>query len=144
MAGITGRSERDAIKSRLSSLVNGHVYKTAVPDSKALTRDSAGRVLPYIVLRYSTPKMSTVGRNIASGEQGQPHMITFTLIVESGDADWTEDVMDNATTKLVGWQPSETSGVIQARGGFDYDDSDTSSKPTRFGSTMFGRFYINV
>lgn len=144
MAGITGKEERAWVMGQLKQLCGGMVWKTQVPDHVDLERMTDGGLNPYIIVRFARPSAVSVGRNIGSGEQGQPHMLTWSVQVIGSDADELEAVMDEVESMLVGEQPSPTASEIKARGGFAYPFGDSSSRPSRHVLPAFMRCYINV
>lgn len=144
MPGISGKEERDWIMNRLKPLCGGRVWKTRVPDGVELERETASGVQPYLIVRFARPSAIQEGRNIATGEKGQPHMLTFSVIAICADADKLDPVMDRVEDLLVGERPSETASVIRAKGGFAYPYGDADSRPSRVALPTFMRVIINV
>ena len=142
---IDGAAERAFIMSAagIGSFAGGRVWKTAVPDDVELPRDTAGRVRPYVIVRFSTPFAATRGRAIAGGEQSQPHIMSFTVTAYAGDADSADLTLSAVQNKLVGLIMPNC-GEIKANGGFSFPESDTSSKPSRYGVGSMFRVPINL
>lgn len=141
---FTGLTERALIKARLDSLCGGRVFKNAVPDGYDFPRDENGGVLPYIVLRFAEPVTSTVGRNVAGGEQDQPHLLSGTVIACGDDDDDLEAVIADCLRELVGFIPTENCTAIQARGGTAWPQAAAANRPTRFQRSFFIRLIVNL
>lgn len=139
---FTGTAEVAWIMAELKALVHDHAYETRVPDGEELPRDPSGKVSPYIIARFSQPYGSAQGRNIGR-EWGQPHRMSFTVLVISGDADWTRALMAKVLTTLLGQNASLTSSDIEATGGTAFGQGDPGS-PSRFELAQFFRMTINV
>lgn len=140
---FTGEVEEDFVLDTLGGLVGGRVWETQVPDDVDLDRLTDGGVKPYIIVRFAEPLASGQGRNIASGEQGQPQVLTFTVIVVGGDANSVKRVSRKHRRLLVGTQPSPGATPIKSTGGFAFADSEAESRPTRFKRATFYRTIIN-
>lgn len=140
---FTGEAEEDWILETLGTLVGGRVWETQVPDDVDLERLTDGGVKPYIIVRFAEPSTSAQGRNIATGEQGQPQLLSFTVIVVGGDADSVKFTSRAQRRLLVGAQPSAGATPIKSSGGFAYSDSEAGSRPTRFKRSTFYRTIIN-
>lgn len=140
----TGDVECAWIMAQLSTLVGGRVWEVVVPDPTKLPRLPDGSVKPYILVSFASPTASRVGRNIASGEKGQPHILTFTVKVIGATASDVNSTLTAAKNLLAGERPSDNSGVIRLRGGFTYPVSDQTATPGRIQKAFFGSVYINV
>jgi len=138
---FTGEVETEWILATLGAL--GNVYETEVSDAADLPR-SGNLVEPYIVVRFAAPFASAVGRNIATGEQGQPHTLSFTVIVGSGTAEWTRKTMNRVNKALTGKLASNTSSPIKATGGLQYPTPAIGASPMRYQKAQFFRLDINV
>lgn len=140
---FTGAVEVQWIMNELGPLVGGNAFETRAPDETSLPRDKNGKTLPYIVVRFAQPFISSVGRNIGR-EWGQPHILSFTVLVISGNSDWTRQMMAKAMRTLLGQNASNTSSDIQATGGFSYGVGESGSTPSRYELAQFFRTTINV
>ncbi len=140
---FTGEAEEDFVITTLESLVGGRVWETQVPDEVELDRLTDGGVKPYIIVRFAEPLASGQGRNIGSGEQGQPQVLSFTVIVVGSDADSVKRVARKHRRLFIGVQPSSGATPIRSTGGFAYADSEAESRPTRFKRSTFYRTIIN-
>lgn len=147
MPDFTGQTERDYIMSAstgIGALAGGRVFKTAVPDEENLPRLADGKIKPYLVVTFQSPFSGSQGRSVAGGEQKQPHIMSGMAVSFAGDPDSAE-ALDNAVKrKLVGLIPSSGATPIRLVGGFSYDNSDTSSKPTRFAAGTWFKFHMNL
>lgn len=141
---FTGDVECAWIMAQLETLCGGRAWEVAVPDEVDIERVTDGGVKPYIIGSFASPTMSRVGRNIASPETGQPHILTFTVKVIGSSVDDVKRVLTDAKVLLTGKRPADNSGVIQLRGGFSYPSSDTGATPGRIQKAFFGRVYINL
>ncbi|UOE45883.1 hypothetical protein [Agromyces larvae] len=130
----------------IGALAGGQVFETGVPDGTDLQRYSATdpRLRPYIVARFATPFASTRGRAAGAGEDEQPHVLSFTIVVYGGVAADVRRTRAAVQRRLVDKRPSPTSGVITSSGGFSYARTETEARPSRFESGMFGRVFINL
>lgn len=142
-ADFTGEVEEDWIITTLSTLVGGRVWETQVPDDVDLPRLPSGGVHPYIIVRFAEPLASAQGRNIGSGEQGQPQRLSFTVLVIGSDADSVKEVSRAHRRLLVDAKPSALATAIKSSGGFAYSDSEAGSRPTRFNRATFYTTIIN-
>lgn len=143
---IDGAAERAFIMSPttgIGALAGGRGFKTAVPDDYKIPRRADGKIKPYWVARFSRPFASTRGRSIAGGEQAQPHIMSFTVTAYAGDADSAENLIREIQNTLVGLTPPGA-GFIQSKGGFSFPESESGSKPTRFGEGSFFQLAINL
>ncbi len=140
---FTGEVETAWIMATLKTHCDGRAWETQVPDDVDLPRLTDGGVRPYIIARFAEPYASTRGRNIASDEQGQPHIFSFTILVIGADAGSVRNAMTDVRRDLVGKHPSLTSTQLKATGGFAYPQADTGSRPTRFERAAFFRTTIN-
>lgn len=140
---FTGEAEEDWILATLKTLAGGRVWETQVPDDVDLPRIPDGGVKPYIVVRFAEPLSSAQGRNIATGEQGQPQRLSFTVLVVGSDADSVKAVSRAHRRLLLGAQPSSLATPIKSSGGFAYSDSEAGSRPTRFNRATFYVTIIN-
>jgi len=140
---FTGQVEAEWILNEMKALVGGYAFETRAPDDTQLPRDTSGKTLPYIIVRFSQPFSSAQGRNIGR-EWGQPHLLSFTILVISGDADWTRQMMAKVMRTLLGQNASNTSSDIEATGGFSYGQGEAGSVPSRFELAQFFRMTINV
>jgi hypothetical protein len=141
---LDGREERARIMTTLGTLAGGRVWKTAVPDHIGIPRDEDGKVVPYLVVKFSRPFSSTQGRSIAGGEKAQPHIMTFTVIAYAGDADSAEELIAEVQLRLVDLMASDSSTPIRSTGGFSFGESETGSKPTRFYEAGWFRTTLNL
>lgn len=144
MADFTGEIEEDTILAALKTLVGGRVWETQVPDDDELERLTDGGVKPYIIVRFAEPSASAQGRNIATGEQGQPQLLSFSVDVVGGDADSVKATAREQRRLLVGLRPSDSATPIRSSGGQAYSNSEAGSRPTRFKRTTFYRTIFNV
>lgn len=140
---FTGEAEEDWIIGQLKTLAGGRVWETQVPDHVDLDRETDGGVKPYIVVRFAEPLSSAQGRNIGCGEQGQPQLLSFTVIVYSGDADSTKQTSRAHRRLLVGAKPSSLATPIKSSGGFGYAEGESESAPSRYSRATFYRTIIN-
>jgi hypothetical protein len=140
---FTGEVEEDFIIAQLKTLAGGRTWETQVPDDEELPRDEEGGVKPYIIIRFAEPLASPQGRNIGSGEQGQPQSLSFTVIVCGDNADAVKEVSRAHRRLLVGAIPSTRATPIKSSGGFGYSNSDAASRPTRYERATFYRVIIN-
>ncbi len=140
---FTGEAEEDFILDTLRTLVGGRAWETQVPDDEELPRSEDGGVKPYIIVRFAEPLSVAQGRNIGSGEQGQPQQLSFTVIVCGDSADDVKEVSRAHRRLLVGAQPSPAATPIKSSGGFGYSNSEAESRPTRFSRATFYRTIIN-
>lgn len=143
MGDFTGDEEEDWIIQQLKTLAGGRVWETQVPDDVDLERLTGGGVKPYIIVRFAEPSASAQGRNIATGEQGQPQLLSLTVIVVGGDADSVKHTSRAQRKLLVGAQPSSTATPLKSSGGFAYADAESGSSPSRFKRSTFYRTIIN-
>ncbi|MEV5068956.1 hypothetical protein MRBLMI12_000513 [Microbacterium sp. LMI12-1-1.1] len=139
-----GTAEREWIMATLKPLCGGRVWKTAVPDGVTLGSEVDGTIPVYIIVRFARPLAIRSGRNIGTGEKGQPHQLSFTVLVVGGDADDVEATLTAATDLLEDARPSLTSNRIEARGGFGYGNTEAGSRPTRIEEAGFFRTVINI
>lgn len=144
MADFTGEVEEDSILAVLRTLVDGRVWETQVPDDVDLERETDGGVKPYMIVRFAEPGASSQGRNIATGEQGQPQLLSFSVEVIGGDADSVKATSREQRRLLVGMRPSDSSTPIRSSGGNAYSNADSTSRPTRFKRATFYRTIINT
>lgn len=144
MADFTGETEEETILAALKTLVGGRVWETQVPDDDELERLTDGGVKPYIIVRFAEPSASAQGRNIATGEQGQPQLLSFSVDVVGGDADSVKSTAREQRRLLVGMRPSGSATPIRSSGGQAYSNSEAGSRPTRFKRTTFYRTIFNV
>lgn len=143
MADFTGEEEEDFILTTLKTLVGGRAWESQVDDDVDLERETDGGVKPYIIVRFAEPSASAQGRNIATGEQGQPQLLSFTVIVIGADADSVKRTSRQHRRLLVGVQPSTTAMPIKSSGGQEYGSAETGSTPSRFKRATFYRTIIN-
>jgi hypothetical protein len=142
----TGDAECEWILTQLRTLCGGRVWEVRVPDDVEIPRkeDGSGGVKPYIIVSFASPTASAVGRNIAMGEKGQPHILTFTVKVVGAEMDDIKPVIRAAKDLITDGQPTDNSGRIKLRGGFAYPADDPNSAPGRVQKAFFGRVYINL
>lgn len=145
MAAFDGEIEEDNILARINGLVGGRVWETQVPDDTTLPReeDGSGGVKVYIIVRFAEPGAAAQGRNIASGEQGQPQLLSFSVTVYGDDADAVKETSREQRRLLVDFVPSDTSTPIRSSGGNAFGDADTPSVPTRYRRITFYRTIFN-
>lgn len=141
---FTGEVEEDFILTALKTLAGGRVWETQVDDEAELERLTDGGVKPYIIVRFAEPLASSQGRNVGSGEQGQPHLLSFTVIVVGPDADTVKSVSRAHRRLLGGVKPSSRATAIKLTGGFAYSESEAASAPTRFKRATFYRTIFNL
>lgn len=144
MSDFTGEEEEAWILATLTTLVGGRVWESQVPDEVDLARETDGGVKPYIIVSFAEPSASAQGRNIATGEQGQPQLLSFQVEIYGGDADSVKEAARDVRRLLVGAQPSPAANPIRSSGGQSYSDSETASRPTRFKRVTFYRTIFNV
>ena len=140
---FTGGVEKTAIYDRIQDLAGGRVFRGQVPDGYDPPR-SDGKIKPYIIIRFAKPISAEINRGIALTEQQQPHLLSGTITVCADDYDAADATSTAALQRLIGFRPSDTSGVVRARGGVSWPVSDTSSRPTRYQDSFFFRVYLNV
>lgn len=140
---FTGAVEARNIGNELRQLAGGRVYKNAVPDGKELDRTGDGSVRPYLIMRFSPPIAAQVGRNVAGGEQDQPHLLTGTVIACADDDDSAESLMRDAMRAIIGKQFSTNSLPLKARGGNSWSTIDQNSRPSRYQYVFYWRAIIN-
>ncbi|MGO2150798.1 MAG: hypothetical protein ACTH32_06310 [Microbacterium gubbeenense] len=141
---FTGIVERRAVKAALEPLAGGRVYKTTMPAGEELERYPDGSPKPYLVLRTSPPIMKAVGRNVASGEQGQPHFLSGMIIAVAERDDDAEDLAADAMRLTIGQQFTENSSPLQARGGSAWPTAESNARPERFQHAFYWRCTINL
>lgn len=141
---FTGIVEAEWITATLRDIPKIDVFETVVDDDATLERLTSGAIEGYIVARYPAPFMSQRGRNIASGEQGQPYVMSFTIAIHASNADDLRAIRRQVLLRLTGKSPSLTAGVIQMRGGANGSSSDPTTYPTRVSEVSFFRCTINV
>lgn len=141
---FTGLTERAAITDALSVLAGGRVYRTAAPSSESLERYPDGSVKPYLIARFSPPIMKAAGRNVASGEQGQPHLLSGLVVAVAGDDDATGELAAEAMRRTIGQVFSDNSSPLQARGGNSWSTVDSDSSPERYQHAFYWRCTINL
>lgn len=132
-----GLFERRATLTRLKTLAGGRVWQGSIDDDVQIPRDSAGKVLPYIVVNFGAPVRSTRDRQIATGEKGQPHILPVNIACIAGDYDAAQEVMSAALNLLLDWAPSETADAFEAKGGYGTRRASTESSPTRYVEGLF-------
>jgi hypothetical protein len=140
----TGQVERAWIMAQLTTLVGGRAWETGVPDDATIPADEAGRLYPYLIARFARPLTIRAGRNVGSGEKGQPRQLSFTVLALGGVKDDVRDTLTAALDLLDGERPSLTANAIQLRGGFAYGQAESGSRPTRFEEAGFGRTIFNI
>lgn len=139
----TGLAERRWVEAVLNAIPDIPSFTSQVDDATLLERLTSGAINGYTVVKFSAPFASERGRSIAAGEQGQPHIMSFTITAHAGNANDAGDILAEVNRRIVGAQPSQTSGPIKAKGGLSHSGSDASSRPTRFAETGFYRVDVN-
>lgn len=141
---FTGLVEAGAVMAELKDLFGGRVWETSVPDDVELARAPDGKVKPYCIVRFGSPFASSQGRSIALPEQDQPHVFTFSVLVISGNADWTRSGMAEVNRALVGKRLSANSTPVKATGGFSYGTKEAGSTPSRAELASFYRTFLQA
>lgn len=140
---VDGLIERRATLERLKTLVGGRVWQGSIDDDTQIPRDTAGKVLPHIVVGFGAPVRTTRDRKLAVGEKGQPHVLPANIACIAGDYDAAQETMSAALNLLLDWAPSETADAYEAKGGYGTRRPSTESSPTRFVEGLFLESTIN-
>jgi hypothetical protein len=139
-----GGAERQAITDRLKALCGGRVTGP-LPDDAVLEPDADGNFEPYIVVRFGQPIPTAHGRSIGLSERGQPHIMPITASGYAMDADTAGRVGTGISRLLVGWQPTEENSTeMKASGGYNYAQTNTRNKPTRFEEARYFTTVVNM
>lgn len=138
-----GLIERRATLARLKTLVGGRVWQGSIDDDTQIPRDSAGRVLPHIVVNFGAPVRTTRDRVLANGEKGQPHVLPANIACVAGDYDSAQTVMAAVMDLLLDWRPSATSDAYEAKGGYGTRRDSTEASPSRRIEGLFLEAVIN-
>jgi len=118
----------DQITAKLEELPQD-VYETAAPDDSKLKFDSAGNLLPYLVVQYSDMYPTPLGNGILSAKYNAAESYFIVTCVSSNQRA-SRQVADLVKNNIIGFQPTDAGEVRFAGGSTDYSMQVT--KPNNY------------
>jgi len=130
----------DQITAKLNELPQD-VYESAGPEDSKLRFDSAGRMLPYIVVQYSDMYPTGTGNGITGAKYNaaQSYMLV-TCVADNERA--TRQVADAVKNKIVGFQPTDAGEIRFEGGAITYAALD--GRPKRYTVEVGFLFQVNT
>lgn len=142
-----GQIEANAIIERATAqvtLATGGVFES-IPDDHEQVVDAFGVAAPYIVISFGDPIPTAGGRGLGVGEQGQPHVLGFTITSSAGDATTLRNLAAEVNRVFIGWNPGDAnSGEIRGIATTSFTQRDNESKPSRYFRNRGLRTIVNL
>lgn len=133
---------QDQIITKLEELPQ-QVFSTTAPEETALTYDSNGMLLPYIVVTFSSMVSIAAERGITGPRQDLGRAFAVVEVVGPTDRS-VRQVMDLIVDKLTGFQPTDAGYMTPENVGKPYMDTTSASRPVKYVSEIVFSFAVNT
>jgi hypothetical protein len=146
MSGFDIVTLQDAIVDKVKSLIpNTTVFEDSIPDDEALPMDSAGQLIPYVVLRFGPIRPSYTGKSIR-GPRLDEYWASCDVVAISGVGRVSRMLNSGLVGELIGFKPD---GIAPMQMRTDSGDpaqfvvSSNESRPTQFIASTRLRYTVN-
>lgn len=127
-----GINERKATRQRLRDAGIETIAGKYIDDYEIPRHPDNGRVIPHVLVDFSTPIPAARDRNLAGGEVTQPHVMGASFQCIAGDNDNAEDMLKRVIGLILDWHPSGLSSSYSLDSGFADRRPSTATTPTRY------------
>lgn len=146
MAGFDLVTLQDNITAYVHSLTTATVYEDSIPDDEALPMDEAGKLLPYVVLRYGPLRPSYTGKSFG-GARHDEYWASCDVLAISGNGRVSRILNNGLVDALIGFKPD---GVAEMHQRTDAGEpaqfvvSSNESRPTQYVQSTRLRYTVNA
>jgi hypothetical protein len=131
---------QDAIVAELGEL-SQDIYDDGVPDDTRLRFDSAGNLLPYIIVEHAGVTVNQAGMPVTGVKDAAGNSVMSVLCIAPSQRA-SRQVAELVRQKLIGFKPLDAGELTPITSPYTYIDA--TARPTRYVSEIMFSFILNT